>query len=502
TGSVPVYIYRDLGGADHWVWFASANLLATAAISPFVGALSDLMGRRYVAIIGSIAIILGQIICGTAQGMSLFIAGMALAGVGTGINELTALAGTAELVPLSRRGYYIAGMTLTIFPFLPSAMFAQLISFHATWRFIAVLTSVWAFVGLVLTTLFYFPPPRPDQQARGGKAGLLMRTDLVGGILSIVGVSCFEAGLLGAGYQYAWTSAHTLVPLVLGGFCIAGFVAWERWGTQYPMVPRNLSKAPRTLRLTMVITFISGANFFSVLLLWPGEAYNVYGHDPIGVGIRGLPFAFGTISGCVVSLVLLSWWRGQIKWLIFSASVLMTVGCGCLSLATVDNMQSVYAILFVTGVGVGGIIVPVSTVATIICRGEMIATVTALTITVRIIGGAVGYALYYNVFVHKLVPELRTMVGGACVQNGVTDPAVIDEVITLTGASLVREIRDLPGIDEEIWAELVAAGQRAYAHAYPWVYYCSVVFGAVSVLASLFLGDISEMVDDSVVVVM
>lgn len=206
------------------MWFASANLLATAAISPFVGALSDLMGRRYVAIIGSIAIILGQIICGTARGMSLFIgecaqilvldstkkgganigsspAGMALAGVGTGINELTALAGTAELVPLSRRGYYIAGMTLTIFPFLPSAMFAQLISFHATWRFIAVLTSVWAFVGLALTTLFYFPPPRPDQQARGGKAGLLMRTDLVGGILSVVGVSCFEAGLLGAGYQ-------------------------------------------------------------------------------------------------------------------------------------------------------------------------------------------------------------------------------------------------------------------------------------------------------------
>lgn len=242
-------------------------------------------------------------------------------------------------------------------------------------------------------------------------------------------------------------------------------------------------------------TLDSGAEFAWVLV-------NPEAKSPIGVGIRGLPFAFGTISGCVVSLVLLSWWRGQIKWLIFSASVLMTVGCGCLSLATVDNMQSVYAILFVTGVGVGGIIVPVSTVATIICRGEMIATVTALTITVRIIGGAVGYALYYNVFVHKLVPELRTMVGRACVRNGVTDPAVIDEVITLTGASLVREIRNLPGIDEKIWAELVAAGQKAYAHAYPWVYYCSVVFGAVSVLASLFLGDISEMVDDSVVVVM
>lgn len=79
--------------------------------------------------------------------------------------------------------------------------------------------------------------------------------------------------------QYPWTSARTLVPLVVGVVCIVAFVAWERWGTANPMVPRNLSKAPRTLALTMLITFISGANFFSVLLLWPPEAYNVYGHE-------------------------------------------------------------------------------------------------------------------------------------------------------------------------------------------------------------------------------
>lgn len=73
TAGAPVYIYRDLGGVDHWIWFVTANLLATASICPFVGALSDLMGRRYVAITGSSTIILGQIICGTAHGMNVFI---------------------------------------------------------------------------------------------------------------------------------------------------------------------------------------------------------------------------------------------------------------------------------------------------------------------------------------------------------------------------------------------------------------------------------------------
>lgn len=126
---------------------------------------------------------------------------MAITGVGTGINELTALAGTAELVPLSRRGYYIAGMCLTILPFLPSAMYAQMIAAHSTWRYIAVLTGVWAFIGLVVTVVFYFPPPRASLQGWKEKVDLLKRTDFVGGLLSIVGLAGFEAGILMGGYQ-------------------------------------------------------------------------------------------------------------------------------------------------------------------------------------------------------------------------------------------------------------------------------------------------------------
>jgi hypothetical protein len=216
-----------------------------------------------------------------------------------------------------------------------------------------------------------------------------------------------------------------------------------------------------------------------------------------------MPFAFGVFAGCIVSLVLLSHFRGgQIRHLILGASVLMTIGCGCLALATPHNMHAVYGILFVAGVGVGGITIPVSTVATIICAGDVIATVTALTIAVRIVGGAVGYAVYFNVFVQRLIPELVALVGPACYRAGVTDPAVIREIIELTSVSLVKEIRGLPGVDDAAWLAIVTAGQQAYANAYPWVYYCSAAFGGAAVVASLFLSDISEMVDDTVVAAM
>ncbi len=67
------YIYGDIGGANRWVWFVLANLLGLAAVCPFVGAISDLLGRRYVAIGGSALIILGMIVCSTVHNMNNFI---------------------------------------------------------------------------------------------------------------------------------------------------------------------------------------------------------------------------------------------------------------------------------------------------------------------------------------------------------------------------------------------------------------------------------------------
>ncbi len=72
-GGVPPLIYGDIGGVDRWIWFVTGNLLGSAGICPFVGALSDLMGRRWVAVGGLILVMIGQIVCSTAQTMNIFI---------------------------------------------------------------------------------------------------------------------------------------------------------------------------------------------------------------------------------------------------------------------------------------------------------------------------------------------------------------------------------------------------------------------------------------------
>lgn len=112
--------------------------------------------------------------------------------------------------------------------------------------------------------------------------------------------------------------------------------------------------------------------------------------------------------------------------------------------------------------------------------------------------------IYYNIFISKFVPAATKYIGSTLVQAGITSPAVIEEVIQLTGASLVDEIAQVPGIagNQTLYDAVIFAGQEAYAASYRYVYLASIAFGVVSTVSALFLGDISAFMDDHVAVVM
>jgi hypothetical protein len=177
------------------------------------------------------------------------------------------------------------------------------------------------------------------------------------------------------------------------------------------------------------------------------------------------------------------------------SSVLMTAGCGAISIARVDNLGQLWGILVLAGLGIGGIVVPASIITTIICPDDLIATAAALTLSIRVIGGSIGYCVYYNVFISKFVPSATKLIGGTMIYKlNITSPAVIKAAIELTGASLLEELNTLPGIKgvPGAYEMVVIAGRLAYAEAYKYVYYVSIAFGAVSIIAACFLGDINK----------
>ncbi|KAB2578796.1 Fungal trichothecene efflux pump [Lasiodiplodia theobromae] len=502
-GAIPPYIYGDIGGVDRWIWFVLANLLALASVCPFVGSLSDLFGRRYTAIMGAIFLIIGNIITSTSHTMNIFICGMALAGIGAGILELTALAVTSEIAPTRKRGKYNAWMIFTIVPFCPSVLWAQWVAHYGSWRYIGLWCAVWAFIGLALTFVFYHPPPRSNTSGLSRRE-VLKRIDYVGGFLSISGLLLFMAGLQWGGYNYPWTSAHTLAPLLIGAALVAAFVVWEAKFAAYPMFPSSIKREPRILLLTLIITFISGANFFSVLLFWPTQSYNEYGHEPTAVGVRNITLGFSILAGACIVLALLTYTRGHIRLLMLGSCIFMTAGGGAMAALRTDNIWLVYVVLTIAGLGIGGIVVPASIITNIICPDELIATVTALTLAIRVLGGAIGYCIYYNVFAQKFAHAAADLilVPTAAVTLQTKDPEVLKKVVEITVAGLLDLFYEFPNITDAQVQTLVHAGQETYAYAYPYVYYVSIAFGGISIICSLFLGNIKKYMTDKVAVSM
>lgn len=97
VGGMLSYMVTDIGGSGGAVWLPVSNTLVLAAVSPFAGYLEDLFGRRLITLIGSILIMVGIVLVGTAHGFTQAIVGMSLAGGGAAIGELTALAGYHDL---------------------------------------------------------------------------------------------------------------------------------------------------------------------------------------------------------------------------------------------------------------------------------------------------------------------------------------------------------------------------------------------------------------------
>lgn len=80
-------------GTKYGNWMLTANTLAVAAICPFVGYITDLLGRRWMCLGGTFLLIIASIVQGTAQNFAAAVSAQAIGGIGAGICELVALAG-------------------------------------------------------------------------------------------------------------------------------------------------------------------------------------------------------------------------------------------------------------------------------------------------------------------------------------------------------------------------------------------------------------------------
>ena len=120
----------------------------------------------------------------------------------------------------------------------------------------------------------------------------------------------------------------------------------------------------------------------------------------VSAGLGSLPVGFGVIVGAILVSFLIWALKGNIRLVMVLACCVMTAGNGAMASAHVgDNL--IYLPVCLACLGVGAVIIPNQIIASIVCPDDLIGSVTALTISVRVIGGAIAYAIYYNILRQK-----------------------------------------------------------------------------------------------------
>lgn len=197
--------------------------------------------------------------------------------------------------------------------------------------------------------------------------------------------------LQSGGYSHSWTSAYVLCTLLIGIALLVGWVVWEAKFAKHPMVPGELFKGQRVVALSYAVAFVAGMNFFSILNFWPLTISTVWDPDPVQIGLRGMSAGFATAIGAIFWNSLLSTFPNDCKWVLFIASTILTAFGGSLAVLSPENVVTTIALGTVACFGLGGVIVPAATLAMIAAPDALITTCAALSLSVRAVGGAVGY---------------------------------------------------------------------------------------------------------------
>jgi hypothetical protein len=291
--------------------------------------------------------------------------------------------------------------------------------------------------------------------------------------------------LQAGGYTHPWVSAYVMCTLLIGLALIFVWIVWEWKFAKHPMVPGELFKGQRIVGLAYFIAFAAGMNFFSILNFFPVTFTSVYDPIPVQIGLKGLGPAFATTIGAIGFNAALSVFPGHTREILLVALLFMTGFGGSLAASTPDNPKLTVALGSLAAFGVGGVLVPAASVAMIVTPDALITTAAALSLSIRTVGGTIGYSIYYNIFATKLAKRLPLNVAAFALAAGLPETSLEQFVGAFFAAP--ETLASVPGVTPAVIAGATKGTQWAYSESLKVVWLTSIAFGSMAIVCCILL---------------
>ena len=224
-------IGRQFHDVSSLSWVITAYLLASTAVAPVFGTLSDIYGRRAMIITALSLFIAGSILCALAPNMTVLILARGLQGLGGGgIMPIVQTVISDVVTPRERGQYqaYFSGvwMAAGIGGPILGGVFAE----HLHWSMI-----FWINVPLGLASLAMLLP-------KMGKIPVFHRrrkVDWLGGVLLMASAVVFMLVLTWGGNRYLWLSP-VIMAMVGASVALALAFVWHARNADEPFLPLPL----------------------------------------------------------------------------------------------------------------------------------------------------------------------------------------------------------------------------------------------------------------------
>src|SRR5690348_17078052 len=211
-------IGRQFGDVSNLSWVITAYLLASTAVAPVFGTLSDIYGRRAMIITSLSLFIAGSVLCAAAPSLPVLILGRGLQGLGGGGILPIVQTVISDLVSPRERGQYQAYFSgVWVAAGIGGPVLGGVFAEHLHWSMI-----FWINLPLALAALAMLLP----KMAKIPVFHRRREVDWLGGLLLMASAVVFMLVLTWGGNRYLWLSP-VLLAMLGASFALTGVFIWH-----------------------------------------------------------------------------------------------------------------------------------------------------------------------------------------------------------------------------------------------------------------------------------
>jgi len=447
-------IATELGvGTDGLQWMVNAYVLVIAGLMLTCGALGDRYGRKRLLLIGLGLFGISSAVAAGVDSAAPVIAARGAMGMGAAIMLPVAFAVLSALFGPAERGRAVSLLVMGLGVGIPlGPIIGGYLLDHFWWGSIFLINVPIAILG-ALAIAFLLPESR-DPSPR--------RPDVLGAVLSTSSLTTLVYGLIEAPTR-GWSDAVTLGTITAGLLLLVLFVAWELHVSD-PMIDLHLFGRPQFLWASLagvLVTF----GMLGLLFAVPQYLQFVTGHDALGTGLRLLPLIGGLVVGAPAGERL----AARAGYRVPVAAGLAVLAAGVATGAFTDLQSSygfVAAWLATAGLGIGMALAPAMDAVLDALPTEQAGAGTAITMTLRQTGGALGVALLGSLLAEGYAGRVDTA--------GLPPEAATAARETIAGALAVATRLGEPAV--------AASANAAYLHGMTLVLIATAITAALSAL--------------------